>query len=251
MYDIKFNSRFEIESDLSENIKKDLYNKNNKILCQIDENQLSQFMFGDLIKICGIVKTKNDTQKFKKDNFFEKIIEIINFSVINKQFDDKMESPNLNKSEHKTIRLYDYDITESEITKFIKIANSGIASSLFSYSLLQGIPSSMDLLKHLLILFIFGNTEKFNFSILNFSNDDNSSLIIKNLGDFMRSSCFYNDFSLDVHSKEDLLNMKKQQNDKNSKFFKIGRIFNAKENMIIFNNLNEKPHENLINVIHL
>ncbi len=217
-------------------------------MCQIDENQLSQFVFGDLIKICGIVKTKNDTQKLKKDNFFEKIIEIINFSVVNKYFNDKKESSYLNKSEHKTIKLYDFDISESEITKFTKIANSGIASSFFSYSLFQGIPSSMDLLKHLLILFIFGNSEKFNFSILNFSNDDNSSLIIKSLGDFMRSSCFYNDFSLDVHSKEDLLNMKKQQIDRNSKFFKIGRIFNAKENMIIFNNLNEKPHENLINV---
>lgn len=240
--------RFEIESDISENIKKDLYNKNNKILCQIDETQLSQFVFGDFIKICGIVKTKNDSQKLKKENFFEKIIEIINFSVVNKQLDAQMDSSSINLSDSYRLKLFDYDITEREIMKFTKIANSGIASSLFCYFIFEGFPSSMDLLKHLLILFIFGNTESFNFSILNFCNDDNSSLIIKSLGDFMRSFCFYNDFSLDVHSKEDLLNMKKQQNDKNAKFFKVGRILNAKENMIIFNNLNEKPHENLINV---
>jgi hypothetical protein len=35
---------------------------------------------------------------------------------------------------------------------------------------------------------------------------------------------------------------------KNSKLFKIGKILNSKESTIIFNNLNEKPHENLIKV---
>ena len=163
----------------------------------ISEIQLSQYIFGDLIKICGIVKTKNENQKSKTENFYEKMIEIMNFTVLN---------------------------------------------------LFSGFSSSMDLLKYLLIFFLFGENEKLNLSIINFSNDESSSNMLRCIADFKKTLCLYTDFSQDVHSKEDLLNIKKQSHDKNSKLFKIGKILNSKESTIIFNNLNEKPHENLIKV---
>ena len=204
----------------------------------ISEIQLSQYIFGDLIKICGIVKTKNENQKSKTENFYEKMIEIMNFTVLNKEVYHCQS----------VIKINDYEITNSDISKFSKIANSKIASSLFCNHIFSGFSSSMDLLKYLLIFFLFGENEKLNLSIINFSNDESSSNMLRCIADFKKTLCLYTDFSQDVHSKEDLLNIKKQSHDKNSKLFKIGKILNSKESTIIFNNLNEKPHENLIKV---